>query len=261
MRIDVLTLFPEMLDAALSASILGRAREAGLLDVRLVDIRDHSGNRHRKVDDAPYGGGAGMVLAPGPVFAASEAAAAEGPAPDRIILLTPGGRAFTQDVARELAACRRLLLLCGRYEGVDARVHEHLATEELSIGDFVLTGGEPAALVVIDAVARLLPGVLGKDESSECESFSEPLLEHPHYTRPADFRGWEVPPVLLSGDHGAIARWRRAESLRRTLLRRPDLLAQATLSESDLRLLGLLSPPARRRRKSPGSGPLSGGPA
>lgn len=248
MRVDVLTLFPEMLRSPLEHSILKRAREAGLLDVRCTDIRDFTTDRYRQVDDSPYGGGAGMVMKPEPLFAAVEALAAEPPPPDRVILFTPLGRRFDQSVAEELARERRLVLICGRYEGIDERVHRHLATDELSIGDFVLTGGELAALVLIDAVARLLPGVLGKDESSASETFAEHLLEYPHYTRPAEFRGWTVPDVLLSGDHGGVARWRRAESLRRTLRHRRDLFLRHELTPEDLKILGLTRPKRKRKR-------------
>jgi tRNA (guanine37-N1)-methyltransferase len=250
LRIDVLTLFPEMLRSPLEHSILKRARDAGLLDVRFTDIREFTTDRYRQVDDYPYGGGPGMVMKPDPVFRAVEALAAEPPPPDRVILFTPLGRRFDQSVARELAGCRRFLLLCGRYEGIDERVHRHLVTDELSIGDFVLTGGEPAALVLIDAVARLIPGVLGKDESSESETFAEHLLEYPHYTRPPEFRGWTVPEVLLSGDHGAIARWRRLQSLERTLRHRPDLFLQHELTAEDQKLLGLTPPKKKRRKRS-----------
>ncbi|HEU4754079.1 MAG TPA: tRNA (guanosine(37)-N1)-methyltransferase TrmD [Armatimonadota bacterium] len=249
MIIDILTLFPEMLRSPLEHSILKRARDAGLLDVRFTDIRDYTTDRHRQVDDYPYGGGPGMVMQPDPVFRAVEAVSQEPPPPDRILLFTPLGRRFDQGVARELAECRRLLLICGRYEGIDERVHRHLATDELSIGDYVLTGGEPAALIVIDAVTRLLPGVLGKDESAESETFSEHLLEYPHYTRPPEYRGWRVPEVLLSGDHGAIARWRREQSLERTLRHRPDLFLRHELTPEDLKLLGL-TPPKKKRKRS-----------
>ncbi len=248
MRVDVVTLFPEMLQSPLEHSILKRAREAGLIDVRGVDPRAFTSDRHRTADDMPYGGGPGMVMKPEPLFAAVEALSAEPPPPDRVVLFTPLGRRFDQPLARELAGCRRLVLICGRYEGIDERVHRHLATDEISLGDFVLTGGELAALVLIDAVARLIPGVLGKDESSESESFSEPLLEYPQYTRPAEFRGWKVPEVLLSGDHGAVARWRREQSLWRTLARRPDLLRRYSLTLDDLKLLGLVPPKRRRKR-------------
>lgn len=248
MRIDVLTLFPEMLRSPLEHSILKRAREAGLLDVRCTDIRDYTIGRHRQADDCPYGGGPGMVMKPEPIFAAVEALSAEPPPPDRVILFTPLGRRFDQSVAQELSQSERLMLVCGRYEGIDERVHRHLATDEISIGDFVLTGGELAALVLIDAVARLVPGVLGKDESSHSETFSEHLLEYPHYTRPPDFRGWKVPDVLLSGDHGAVERWRREQSLQRTLRHRPDLFLRHVLTEEDRKLLGLV-PPKRKRKK------------
>ncbi|MFN3648069.1 MAG: tRNA (guanosine(37)-N1)-methyltransferase TrmD [Armatimonadota bacterium] len=254
MRIDVVTIFPEMVLAPLEHSILGRAREAGLLDVRCTDPREFTTDRHRQVDDSPYGGGAGMVMKPEPLFAAVEALAQEPPAPERVVLFTPLGRRFDQEVARELSGCSRLVFLCGRYEGMDERVHRHLATDELSIGDFVLTGGEFAALVVIDAVARLLPGVLGKDESSEIETFSEHLLEYPHYTRPADFRGWRVPEILLSGNHQAVELWRREQALRRTLERRRDLFLRHELTVEDQKLLGLIPPKKKRRRRKPEEG-------
>lgn len=252
MRVDVITIFPEMLRSPLEHSILQRAQASGRLQVHLHDLRQYSTQRHRQVDDAPFGGGAGMVMRPEPFFAAVEAlrsSAAESgePLPERVILLTPVGRRFCQEVAAELASAPRLVLLCGRYEGIDERVHRHLATDELSIGDFVLTGGELAALVVIDAVSRLLPGVLGKGESAAADTFSEHLLEHPHYTRPATFREWSIPEVLLSGNHGAIARWRREQSLHRTLARRRDLFLRHEFTAEDCRLLGL-DPPQRRRR-------------
>jgi tRNA (guanine37-N1)-methyltransferase len=225
LRIDVFTIVPEYVEGALGASILGRGRAAGLLDVRVHDPRAQATDRHRSVDDAPFGGGPGMVMMPGPLFAAVEAA--DPPRP--LLLLSPSGRRFDQARAHELAAMPGFSLLCGRYEGVDQRVADHLCDGELSVGDFVLAGGEAAALVVIEAVARLVPGVLGNEESTGDESFSaEPsgttLLEYPQYTRPAEFRGWEVPEVLRSGDHGRVARWRRAEALRRTAARRPDLV-------------------------------------
>ncbi len=250
MRIDVVTIFPDMLRSPLEQSILKRARDSGALDVRGVDLRDYTTDRHRQVDDSPYGGGVGMVMKPDPFFRAVEALSAEPPPPSRVILFTPLGRPFTQPVAEELAREERLVLLCGRYEGIDERVHRHLATDELSIGDFVLTGGELAALVLIDAVARLIPGVLGKDESSESETFAEHLLEYPHYTRPPDFRGWSVPDILLSGDHGAIERWRREQSLDRTLRHRPDLFRQHEMTEADRKLLGLTPPKKRKRPRS-----------
>ena len=220
-RFDILTLFPEMFGGPLGHSILGRASERGLIDIHLTDIRDFATDRHRTVDDYPYGGGPGMVMKPEPIFAAVEAVAREG---SPIILLSPRGRLFTQRVAMELAEREQLVLICGHYEGVDERVREHLATDELSIGDYVLTGGELAAMVVVDAVGRLVPGVLGDDESADDESHAQGLLEYPHYTRPPEFRGWRVPDVLLSGNHAEIARWRRRQALLATARHRPDLL-------------------------------------
>ena len=220
MKIVVFTLFPEYLQGALSTTILSRAIENRTLAVELHDPRDYTTDRHRSVDDAPFGGGAGMVMLPGPIFAAVEAV--EPPRP--LLLLTPGGRRFDQRYAEELGELDGFSLLCGRYEGVDQRVAEHLCDGEVSIGDFVLAGGEAAALVMIEAVARLVPSVLGNCESALDESFTNGLLEYPHYTRPAEFRGWEVPEVLRSGDHAKIARWRRANALRRTLAVRPELL-------------------------------------
>lgn len=249
MQVDIVTIFPEMFRSPLEHSILKRAQEAGRLRVRCVDPREFTTDRHRQVDDFPYGGGPGMVMKPEPLFAAVEAIAAEPPPPDRILLLTPVGRVFDQGFARELAAASRLILLCGRYEGIDERVHRYLATDEVSIGDYVLTGGEPAALVVLDAVARLIPGVLGAEESPETESFSEALLEYPHYTRPPEFRGWKVPEVLLSGNHPAIARWRREQSLLRTLERRRDLFLKHRLTLDDLKTLGILPPRFRPRKR------------
>jgi tRNA (guanine37-N1)-methyltransferase len=229
-RIDVFTIFPDYLETPLGLSILGRARDAGLLDVRLHDPRDHTTDTHRSVDDAPLGGGAGMVMMPEPLFAAVEAV--EPPRP--LYLLAPAGRRFDQDLAQELASGGGFSMICGRYEGVDQRVADHLCDDELSIGDYVLAGGEAAALVVVEAVARLLPGVLGNEASTAEESFARGDgaglqgggLEHPQYTRPASFRGLDAPEVLRSGDHGRIAEWRRAEALRRTRARRPDLLAR-----------------------------------
>lgn len=226
MRIDILTLFPEMLEGPFGHSILRRAKDAGVVDLRLRNFRDYTTDRHHTVDDSPFGGGPGMVIKPEPVFAAVEAARAEG-AVGPLIYLSPKGERFDQRVARELAGLPGFLLLCGRYEGLDQRVVEHLVDREISLGDFVLSGGELAAGVVVDAVVRLLPGALGDAASSEEESFSEGLLEYPHYTRPAEFRGWKVPEVLLSGDHGAIRRWRREESLKLTQTRRPDLTGGA----------------------------------
>jgi tRNA (guanine37-N1)-methyltransferase len=226
MRIDVFTIFPEVIDHYGDASILGRARKGGLLDLRAHDIRSASTDPHHGVDDAPFGGGAGMVLAPQPVFGAVEAVeGSDDGMPRPLLLLTPSGRRFDQQVAAELAGLPSgFSLICGRYEGVDHRVVEHLVDGVLSVGDFVLAGGELAALVVVEAVTRLLPGVLGNDESTGDESFSNGLLEYPQYTRPAEFRGWEVPPVLRSGDHGRVLRWRLGQSLARTLRQRPDLI-------------------------------------
>ncbi len=226
MRIDVFTIFPEVIDRYGDASILGRARKGGRLDLRAHDIRSASADPHHGVDDAPFGGGAGMVLAPQPVFGAVEAVeASDDGMPRPLLLLTPSGRRFDQQVAAELADLPLgFSLICGRYEGVDHRVVDHLVDGELSVGDFVLAGGELAALVVVEAVTRLLPGVLGNDESTGDESFSNGLLEYPQYTRPAEFRGWEVPPVLRSGDHGRVSRWRHGQSLVRTLRQRPDLI-------------------------------------
>jgi tRNA (guanine37-N1)-methyltransferase len=223
-RIDVFTLFPEVVDHYGDSSILGRARQGGLLDLRAHDIRSAATDAHRSVDDAPFGGGAGMVLAPEPVFGAVEAVEAAGGMPRPLLLLTPSGRRFDQGVAAELAGSEGFALLCGRYEGVDQRVADHLVDGALSIGDYVLAGGELGALVVVEAVARLLPGILGNEASAGDESFSDGLLEYPQYTRPARFREWEVPEVLRSGDHGRVDRWRRAQSLAGTLRYRPDLV-------------------------------------
>ena len=242
MRIDIVTLFPAMLEAPLAESILGRARARGLVDIRVHDLRDHGTGRHRVTDEPPFGGGGGMILKPEPLAAAIEAlraagsalrAAGSAEAPARVILLGPAGRRFSQAVARELAHRPHLVLVCGRYEGVDERVSEQLVDEELSIGDYVLTGGEPAALVVADAVTRLLPGVLGDEDAPARDSFARGLLEHPQYTRPEVFRGASVPDVLRSGDHGRIARWRTLMSLWRTWQRRPDLLETADLTPEE----------------------------
>ncbi len=242
MRIDVLTTFPEMFEPVLGTSILKRAQEAGVVTIAAHDLRKWTTDKHKTTDDAPYGGGVGMVMKPEPFFAAVEkllpGSAGVPPAPGLdIILLTPQGELFTQALARELSAKEHLILLCGHYEGVDERVREHLATREVSIGDYVLTGGELPAMVVIDAVTRLLPGALGAEEGTASESFEEHLLEYPQYTRPADFRGWIVPEILLSGHHEQIRRWRRKESLRRTRQRRPDLLEKVQLTKEDRELL------------------------
>lgn len=232
MRIDVVTLFPELFAAPLSTSVIGRARERGLLDVSLHDLREHGLGRHRSVDDYPYGGGAGMVLRPEPLYAAVAPLREAGAT---VVLLDPAGERLTDALARELADVPHLALVCGRYEGVDERARG-LADREISIGDYVLTGGELPALVLIDAVARLVPGVI-ETESHEEDSFATGLLEYPQYTRPEEFRGMRVPSVLLSGDHGAVDRWRRAQALRRTRERRPDLLETAHLSVEDRALL------------------------
>jgi tRNA (guanine37-N1)-methyltransferase len=229
-RIDVFTIFPDMVEDFAGRSLLGKAQARELLDLRAHDLRELTTDPHRSVDDSPFGGGAGMVLMAEPLFAAVEAA--EAPRP--LFLLGPGGRRLDQALARELAAGDGFSLLCGRYEGVDARVVEHLVDDELSIGDYVLAGGEVAAMVVLETVGRLVPGVMGNDTSADEESFSDGLLEYPQYTRPAEFRGWSVPDVLRSGDHARIARWRRAQALRRTIARRPDLIeARGGLSPAD----------------------------
>ena len=221
MRIDLFTIFPDYFQGALDASLIGRARRGGLLDIRVHDLRHWTTDRHRSVDDEPLGGGPGMVMAPGPVFAA---VADVGPARP-LLLLSPAGRPFDQAAARELAGGAGLSLICGRYEGVDQRVADELCDGELSVGDYVLAGGEAAALVVVEAVGRLVPGVVGNETSPVDESFTEGLLEYPQYTRPADFSGLRAPEVLLSGDHARVARWRRAQALHRTRARRPELLA------------------------------------
>ena len=248
MEIHVLSLFPGVFSGFLEASILKRAQERETLRVMLHDIRDFTTDRHRTADDYPFGGGPGMVMKPEPIFAAVEHASAEveanlGPdvrAATPVVLLSPQGQPFSQRIAAELASHTALILICGHYEGVDGRVEEHLATRTLSIGDYVLTGGELPALIVIDAIARLLPGVLGDAESAANDSFADGLLEGPQYTRPANFRGLEAPPVLLSGDHGAVARWRRRQALLWTWQRRPDLLSHADLSAEDNAFLDML---------------------
>ena len=236
MRFDVFSLFPAALRPYFEISILQRAIENGLLEVFLYNIRDWTHDRHHITDDAPYGGGGGMVMKPEPVFAAIEETLADAPG-SPVVLLTPQGRVFNMQIARELASLPRVALLCGRYEGIDERVRQHLVTDEISIGDFVLTGGELPALMVMDAVARFIPGVLGDPDGAMDDSHASGLLEYPHYTRPLDFRGWKVPEVLLSGNHAEIARWRRDQSLLRTLRRRPDLLEKADLSEVDRKFL------------------------
>ncbi|MGD9704013.1 MAG: tRNA (guanosine(37)-N1)-methyltransferase TrmD [Acidimicrobiia bacterium] len=235
MRIDVFSIFPALVDGFCSESLLGKARGSGIVDLRCHDVRDHTTDVHRTIDDSPFGGGAGMLMRPEPIFASVEAV--DPPRP--LFLLGPAGRRFDQMLADELAAGPGFSLLCGRYEGVDHRVREHLVDDELSVGDVVLSGGEVAACLVIEAVTRLLPGVMGNAVSPQTESFGEAgLLEAPHFTRPAEFRGWAVPDVLRSGDHGRVDRWRRSQALRRTLRYRPDLIeARGGLSETDRRLL------------------------
>ena len=225
MHFDIFTLFPAMFQGPFSESILKRAQERHLLSIALHDIRAATTDKHHVVDDYPYGGGAGMVMKPDPIFSAIEAVHQGGP----ILLLTPQGRLFNQNIARELAQEPRITLLCGHYEGIDERVNQHLVTDEISIGDYVLTGGEIGAMIIVDAVSRLLPGVL-TEGSTDDESHSNNLLEYPQYTRPPEFRGWRVPDVLLSGNHAQIARWRRKESLRKTRARRPDLFAKVDVS-------------------------------
>jgi tRNA (guanine37-N1)-methyltransferase len=250
LRCTLITLFPDMIRDVLNTSMLYRAREKGLLEAQTVNLRDFAEDRHHVADDHPYGGGAGMVLKPEPIFhALSRLKEAD---PDlRLILPTPQGRTFTQHAAEEMSReTRRMVFLCGHYEGVDERVRAAFHPEEYSIGDYVLTGGELASLVMIDAAVRLIPGVLGDPESARHDSFSTGLLDWPHYTRPAEFQGLSVPPVLLSGNHEAIARWRRRESLRSTLAKRPDLLGKAVLSEGDRQILEELAAENTIRRKS-----------
>ncbi len=236
MQFEVFTLLPEVFPPYLESSILQRARQRGLIEARIHNIRDWARDKHHTTDDIPYGGGGGMVMKPEPVFEAVESIL--GPqAGCPVILLTPQGRVFTQAVARELAAHERIALICGRYEGVDERIRARLVTDEISIGDYVLTGGELPALILIDAVTRLLPGALGDPTGAEDDSHTSGLLEYPHYTRPPEFRGEKVPDILLSGDHARIAQWRREQSLLRTLARRPDLLEKADLSEKERKFI------------------------
>jgi tRNA (guanine37-N1)-methyltransferase len=252
MQIDIITLFPAVFRDYLSSSVLGRIQEKGLLVINLHNLRDFAAGKHRITDETPYGGGGGMVLKPEPIFVAVETLL--GPDPGEIdkndyrrkseipiILLTPQGRRFKQEIAEELSQEKRILLICGRYEGVDERARQHLATDEISIGDFVMSGGELAALTIVDSVARLLPGALGDESAAQNDSFSGSLLEGPHYTRPDQFRGWSVPDILRSGHAAKIARWRREQALRRTWRRRPELLLRAELTEEDKLFLRVLA--------------------
>jgi tRNA (guanine37-N1)-methyltransferase len=236
MRFDIVSIFPRFFESPLREGIVQRAREKGLIDIRTCDLRDHTTDRHRVTDDYPYGGGAGMVMKPEPIFAAVEALKAEAPA-SRVVLLSPRGRVWSHGMAREFSTLPGLIMICGRYEGEDERVRTGLVDEEISIGDYVLTGGEAAALVLVESIARLIPGVVGAVESVEQDSFFSGILDYPHYTRPSVFRDMAVPPVLLSGNHADIRRWRRREALRITFERRPDLLDMVELSEDDEELL------------------------
>ena len=236
MKIDILSLFPEMFEGPLTESIVGKAREKGLLDIEVTDFRDYTTNKQNHVDDSPYGGGAGMLLQAQPIFDALDAVEQKDPTPGKVILLDPAGRRFDQKVAEEFSREKHLTFICGHYEGYDERIRTRV-TDEVSLGDFVLTGGELGAMVIIDATVRLLPHVLGNAESAPGDSFSTGLLEYPQYTRPADFRGMKVPSVLTSGDHQKVADWRRKESLRRTYERRPDLLKNIELDKQDRKWL------------------------
>ena len=247
MRFDILTLFPSLFSGVFEESIVKRALESGLVTIAIHNIRDYATDKHHDTDDEPYGGGGGMVMKAEPIFRAVEAVLSNKGLPTRkgeptqIILLSPAGRLFNQTIARELATRERLVLICGRYEGVDERVREHLVTDEISVGDYVLSGGEIPAMVIVEAVTRLLPGALGDPLAAVQDSHASGLLEHPHYTRPAVFRGWAVPEVLLSGNHAEVARWRRQQSLLRTHQRRPDLLTKADLSAEDQEFLQRLT--------------------
>jgi tRNA (guanine37-N1)-methyltransferase len=232
-KFDIVTIFPRMIDAGLEEGVVGRARERGLLDIAVHNLRDFTSDRHHVVDDVPFGGGPGMVMKPEPLFAAMDAIVARRGSPAAVVLLTPAGRTFSQQQAKRFAALGHVAVLCGRYEGIDERVRERWATDEVSIGDYVLSGGELPALVIIDAVARLVPGVVGDEQSVEGDSFERGLLDYPHYTRPAEFAGMRVPEVLTSGHHGEIRRWRRRQALQRTFERRPDLVETAVLDDEE----------------------------
>ncbi len=237
MQFEVFTLLPEIFPPYLDSSILQRAGQRGLISIQIHNIRDYTHDRHNITDDTPYGGGGGMVMKPEPVFEAIDSVLSPQPSCP-VILLDPQGRVFSQKIADELSRFPQIALICGRYEGIDERIREHLVTDEISVGDYVLTGGELPALIVIDAVSRLIPGVLGDPDGAADDSHATGLLEYPHYTRPPEYRGWGVPQVLLSGDHGKIRQWRREQALLRTLARRPDLLNTAELSEKDRNFLG-----------------------
>jgi len=241
MRFDVLTLFPEMFSGFLNSSIIRRAHEKEIVQTNLINFREYARDKHQTVDDAPYGGGGGMVLKPAPLFEAVDALLEGSSKRPPIILMSPQGAPFTQQKAQELAGYSHLIFLCGHYEGYDERIRQYLATEEISIGDYVLTGGELPAMVVMDSVTRLLPGVLGNQTSAVTDSFANGLLEHPHYTRPAEYRGYRVPDILLSGHHGKVEKWRRQESLRRTWERRPELLRSVSLTPEDQAFLRKLA--------------------
>ena len=237
MKFDVVTIFPRMVIAGLAEGVVSRGISRGLIDIAVHDLRDHTTDRHRSVDDVPYGGGPGMVMKPEPLARAVEDIRARRGRPDAVVLLTPQGRPFQQSEAVRMSGLSHIVLLCGRYEGMDERVRELVATDELSIGDYVLSGGELPALVIVDAISRLIPGVVGDEQSVEQESFSGGVLDYPHYTRPAEFGGLKVPEVLMSGHHAEVRRWRRKNALARTLARRPDLLEAATLNDEDQALL------------------------
>jgi tRNA (guanine37-N1)-methyltransferase len=233
MKVDIVTIFPRMVEAGLAEGVVGRARERGLIDIAVRNLRDYTTDRHHVVDDVPFGGGPGMVMKPEPFFAALASIRELRGGPEAVVLLSPAGEQFSQAMARQFAAMSHLVLLCGRYEGIDERVREGLATHEVSIGDYVLSGGEVPALAIVDAMARLVPGVVGDEQSVEGDSFARGLLDYPHYTRPAEFAGRKVPEVLLSGHHGEIRRWRREAALDRTIERRPDLLDEAVLDADE----------------------------
>ncbi|MGH9160928.1 MAG: tRNA (guanosine(37)-N1)-methyltransferase TrmD [Vicinamibacteraceae bacterium] len=243
MKFDIVTIFPAMVEAGLAEGVVGRARARGGLDVAIHDLRRFTTDKHRTVDDVPFGGGPGMVMKPEPLFEAVEWIRQQRGSPDAVLLPSPQGARLTHAHAKRLSGLEHIVMLCGRYEGIDERVRAALATEELSIGDYVLSGGELPALVIVDTVARLIPGVVGDERSVEEDSFSRGVLDHPHYTRPANFRGMSVPDVLLSGHHAEIARWRKREALRRTLERRPDVLAGAALDDEERAILETLEPP------------------